>query len=85
MPQMPGEQPVPLTRSLFVWNPILLILTSSGTERKNIHSGNYSDRALTVPPSQEWFFSLWSLYSPSHIRTLSPECVRSPGALLCAP
>lgn len=84
MPQMPGEQPVPLTRSLFVWNPILLNLTNSGTERKNIHSCNYSDRVLTVPPSQECVFSFWSLYSPSHIRALSPECARSLWALLYA-
>lgn len=84
MPQMPGEQLVPLTRSLFAWNMILLNLTSSGAERKNIHSGNYSDKALRVPPSQECFFSFWSLYSPFHIRALSPKCARSLWALMYA-
>lgn len=59
-----GEQPAPLTLGLFIWNMILLNPAGSGTERKNIHSGNYSDRAPAGPPSQACFFSFCSLYSP---------------------
>lgn len=80
MPQMPGEEPAPLTLSLFIWNMILLDLTGSGTERKTIHSGNYSDRALTGPPSQECFFSFCSLYSPFTSGPVLPH-VRGPWGL----
>lgn len=63
---------------LSVWNMIPLNLTAPSTEGGKIHSGDYSDRALTGFLSLEGNFSLASFHPLLHIRTLSPRSVRFP-------
>lgn len=87
MPSTAGKQPVPLIQSLFVWNMMPLILTSSSTEgEKNPFCALFWQGSNRTSFTRTYiYFSDLFFNSPLHIRILSPKSVRSPVGLMFHP